>query len=153
MIFEVEKYKIELSTDVLRVFLKHKQIKNDSPEAGGILLGQVKGKYIYISRVTTPSYLDISSRYEFVRDRYTAQLIVNSSFYNSDGRTIYLGEWHTHPENIPSPSSQDFKMIKNQFRKNTLNEKFILMFIVGIKTNYISIYNGKNNIEGVLVEN
>lgn len=152
MIFKVGKYKVEVSENVVGIFEKFKQIKHDSPESGGIVLGQVKGKYIYISKATTPSIIDAWSRFNFIRDRNVAQLIVDYEFYNNNGHVIYLGEWHTHPENTPSPSPQDFKMIKKQYRKNTLNENFILMFIVGIKTIYMGMYHGGTNTKGILVE-
>ena len=152
MIFKAGKYKIEISENVVDIFAKFKQIKRNAPEAGGIVLGQVKGKYIFVSKATTPCFSDIFSRFSFIRDYNIAQLIVDYEFYNNNGHLIYLGEWHTHPENTPSPSPQDFKMIKNQYRKNTLNEDYILMFIIGIKTIYMGMYNEKSNIMGILIE-
>ncbi len=152
MIFKSEKYKVEISENVIDIFKRFKQRKREDPEAGGIILGQVKNKYILVSKATTPCFNDISSRFSFIRDCSLAQLIVDYEFYNNNGHVIYLGEWHTHPENTPSPSSQDFKMLKNQYRKNTLNENYILMFIVGIKTIYMGRYNGKTNKKGILIE-
>jgi integrative and conjugative element protein (TIGR02256 family) len=152
MIFKVEKYKIEISENILKIFEEFKQLKENAPESGGILLGQVKDNYIFLSKATTPCREDSSSRFSFIRNRNIAQLIVDYEFYNNNGHVIYLGEWHTHPENNPAPSQQDYKMIKNQYKKNNLNEDYILMLIVGIKKIYLEMYNGKTNLKGKLID-
>ena len=90
-----------------------------------------------------PNKFDKATRTGFIRDKDAAQVIVDFEFINSDNKSIYLGEWHTHPEDIPTPSEQDMKMIKEQFHKNSLNEPVIFLVIVGLKKNYINIYDGK----------
>lgn len=46
---------------------------------------------------------------------------------NSGQKTIYIGEWHTHPENYPNPSGVDNKMIVQQYFKNRINEPFLIL--------------------------
>lgn len=149
MKFKAGHLKIELSENVINIFTQFRQLHQKAPESGGIILGQVKDDYIYISKATTPSRHDSSSRFNFIRDYNIAQIIVDYEFYNNNGHLIYLGEWHTHPEDIPKPSGQDIKMIKQQYSGNKLNEKFILMLIVGIKSLYIGIYDGKRLTNGI----
>jgi integrative and conjugative element protein (TIGR02256 family) len=134
---------IYISDSVIAIFEKHKQIKKNDNESGGILIGQIKGKNIYILRASTPNIFDKSSRYFFECNKDAAQIIINYEFYNSGNRSIYIGEWHTHPENTPSPSSIDKKMIKNQFKKNKLNEPFLILIIQGLKNLYVSLYDGE----------
>ncbi len=148
MIYKVGKFNVELSGNVVDIFSKFKQVKHKIHESGGILLGQVKENYVYISKATPPSRHDTSSRFNFIRDCNIAQIIVDYEFYNNNGHLIYLGEWHTHPENIPMPSSQDIMMIKEQFSNNKLNEKYILLIIIGITSTYLGMFNGKILIEG-----
>lgn len=142
----IANYHIFLSKRVLDDFNNYKQDKINKNESGGILLGQVFKNNIYILKNSVPSKYDISKRYSFERDMANAQKIIDLEFEESEGRTIYLGEWHTHPENDPNPSGQDLKMIKDQFRKNKLNEPFIVLIIFGIKSYFVGIYNGSKII-------
>ncbi len=136
---KIGNYEIYFTEDVLLLISKFKQIRHKQNEAGGILLGQVKKNSIYITRISFPSSHDKSSRYSFSRNKNNAQAIIDYEFHNSNRRTIYLGEWHTHPEEFPTPSNTDRKMIKDQFSKNKLNEPFLLQYIQGTKGFYLAL--------------
>ena len=130
--FKIKKYEIFISDTVLRILTEHKQLKMQN-ESGGILLGQVKGSKFYILRASTPSKGDDAGRTFFYRDKHSTQVIIDYEFSNSEGHTIYLGEWHTHPEANPSPSSQDLLMIKDQYEKNSINTDILVTIIQGTK--------------------
>jgi len=110
--------------NVLNVFNHYIKEYN---EAGGILLGKVYKHSIYINKVSIPNKYDRSFRFSYIRNR----------------RIVYLGEWHTHKEDYPKPSNQDIKMIKEQFLRNIINEKFLLLVIKGLNNLYVGIYDGK----------
>jgi integrative and conjugative element protein (TIGR02256 family) len=148
-IFLLKKFKILITDNVLEIFNKHKQLNQYDNESGGIVLGQISGETIYINRVSPPNKLDKASRYGFVRNKNAAQIVVNYEFLNSDRQIIYLGEWHTHPEITPKPSSQDKKMIKEQYKYNVLNEPFLFLIIQGTEDLYVACYDGNNLIECV----
>lgn len=137
---QIYNYKIVIADNVQAICNRHIQYKKTLNESGGILLGQVKDNVIYILKASIPNEFDKSSRFSFVRNKSVAQLITNYEFENSEGKTVYLGEWHTHPEKRPSPSNQDIKMIEGQFRLGILNENFILLMIQGIEMLYICMY-------------
>ncbi len=141
---KIGKYNVYFTKDVLLLISKFIQSKQKQYEAGGILLGQVKENNIYITRVSFPSNQDKSSRFSFSRNKDYAQAIIDFEFHNSNKRTIYLGEWHTHPEELPTPSTTDRKMIKDQFSKNKLNEPFLLQYIQGTKGFYLALLEPKN---------
>lgn len=149
---QIYNYKIIIADNVQAIFKSHIQYKEKFNESGGILLGQVKDNVIYILKASTPNEFDKSARFSFVRSKSAAQIIVNYEFENSEGKTIYLGEWHTHPEKKPKPSNQDIKMIEAQFRLGILNEDFILLMIQGIGMLYICVYIGGNR-HTVLLKN
>lgn len=142
MTLHYKDFRVIITESVLRALSKFKQTGRKN-EQGGILLGTVSDDIIEINRISIPTMFDKSSRHGFIRDKKSAQLFVDYEFENSNGKIIYLGEWHTHPENYPTPSYQDKNMITKQFKDNILNEPFLLLFIVGIKKNYYSIYDGK----------
>lgn len=138
---------IKITRSALAVIEKYKQITKKSKESGGILLGQVKDKEVYILKITTPNKFDRAARYSFDCNKDAAQVIINYEFINSGQRTIYLGEWHTHPENYPNPSGIDKKMIIKQYFKNKLNEPFLILVIQGLKGLYVAIFDGKKLTE------
>lgn len=139
--FRGKRYKILISDSVINVLSSYRLEQKDNYEVGGILLGQVKGNEIYVLRLSTPNKFDNASKYGFVREKNLAQIIIDYEFINSDKKTIYLGEWHTHPEDCPHPSTIDKKMIKEQFQKNTINEPFLLLVIQGLKELYVGAYS------------
>jgi len=134
---------IIIARSVLNLIERFKQTNNKDNESGGILLGQVTEKEVYILKVTSPNKFDRASRYSFDCNKDAAQVIINYEFLNSGQKTIYIGEWHTHPENYPNPSGVDKRMIDNQYFKNKLNEPFLILIIQGLKGLYVAIFNGK----------
>lgn len=98
-----------LAENVLDVFEKHVQATDDSRESGGILLGSLRGTHLEIVEATTPSRLDGRSRFLFIRRTFWHRWIAESRWRSSGGTVRYLGEWHTHPEDHPRPSSIDKK--------------------------------------------
>lgn len=146
---------IIIARSVLNTMERFKQTTKKAPESGGIVLGQVRDKNVYILKVSTPNKFDKASRFSFECNKDAAQVIIDYEFINSGHKTIYLGEWHTHPENYPNPSGVDRKMINNQYLKNKLNEPFLMLIIQGIKKLYIGLFNGKNlkEIKPIVIEN
>nr|WP_321452618.1 Mov34/MPN/PAD-1 family protein [uncultured Carboxylicivirga sp.] len=135
---------IKITRTALNVIEKHKQIKRRAKESGGILLGQVIGNDVFILKASTPNKFDKASRHSFDCNKDAAQVIINYEFMNSGQKTIYIGEWHTHPENYPNPSGVDNKMIIQQYFKNRINEPFLILLIQGLKGIYIAIFDGKS---------
>lgn len=134
---------IFISDSVLELIKSFKQFGATNYESGGILLGQISEKGIYILRASTPNKFDKSSRYSFECNKDAAQVIINYEFQNSDKKTIYIGEWHTHPEKNSTPSGIDKSMIIGQFKKNKLNEPFLILMIQGLSELYIALWDGK----------
>ena len=142
MIYKYKNKIVEIEMNVLDVFSSFKQV-NRKPENGGILLGILEEDRILITRASIPTSLDSKSRYRFTRNKKSAQIIIDYEFINSDGSVIYLGEWHTHPENFPSPSQTDLRMIQKQYEKNVINEPFLFMIIIGLQNIFVGVYDDK----------
>jgi integrative and conjugative element protein (TIGR02256 family) len=147
---ELKGNRIVLSDLLLKILEQYYQRGRKDKEAGGILLGQVTEKGVFILKASVPCSADKASRTGFVRNKKKAQNIIDYEHVNSGGQTIYLGEWHTHPEPFPSPSPVDLRMITDQYEKNHLNENFLILLITGTKGIYIGlISNGK--LKGKLI--
>jgi len=81
--------------------------RQDSTEAGGILLGCYRTPHIEIMACTKPLPKDVRSRAEFDR-RDPGHQHAAMEHWKASGKTVtFVGEWHTHPEPFPSPSSTD----------------------------------------------
>ena len=98
---------VYLSVQPLEVFSRYVQEREKSSEAGGILLGHVRGTHLEILEATEPSFWDRRFRYFFERMPYRHQGIDRRRWSASNGFIRYIGEWHSHPQDQSSPSSID----------------------------------------------
>jgi integrative and conjugative element protein (TIGR02256 family) len=132
---------LRFSAQAFSIFEKYRQIKRRN-EAGGILLGRLlAGNEVVVEQATKPGPLDRSGLYFFDRSREAAQKIVNREWEKSHGEVIYLGEWHTHPEDYPSPSCRDRTMIRNMFTDTRMEIDFLILVVVGLQDNWIGVRN------------
>ncbi len=144
MVCEIGNLIISISEGALEM-LKSQLPQNGSViENGGILLGQVFSSYIHITDVSVPGRGDKRKPFGFIRSIRNANKRIRREFKKSKGKTIYLGEWHCHPEDNPKPSSQDIEMIREQFSKNELNEQFVLLFIIGWSNLFVGMFDGEH---------
>ena len=139
MEIELNSYELLIHEVPLLIMEEYTQYGKRQNESGGIILGKIVSDQINILRLSIPTSLDKSSRYNFERSKTGAQIIIDYEFKNSHGQTIYLGEWHTHPEEYPTPSKQDIRMIKEQYSQNKLNVPFVILMIKGTKGIFIGI--------------
>ncbi|RMR52237.1 hypothetical protein ALP83_101931 [Pseudomonas syringae pv. actinidiae] len=100
---------IYFQPQVLETFSSYVQVKSNDLEAGGLLLGYVRGSHLEIVEATVPTKFDKRFRYLFERMRDLHDAIAHKRWAQSDGKIRYLGEWHTHSENNPSPSGIDLR--------------------------------------------
>lgn len=131
--------------DVIKTFDSYRQIKPYQHESGGILMGRIyEHEKIIIEQLSTPSSEDKSGRYFFERNVKKAQRIVNQAWEESGGEIRYLGEWHTHPEATPSPSSVDRELLIGMLKDTKMEIDFLFLVIVGIHDLYVaSQHKGK----------
>lgn len=77
-------------------------------EAGGVMLGRhlLESDDVVVDEVTTPQNKDKRSRFGFFRST-NHNLVAQEKWKLSDETLAYLGLWHTHPEDDPTPSGVD----------------------------------------------
>jgi integrative and conjugative element protein (TIGR02256 family) len=98
---------VALEQQALDLMLGFSQREPNSHEAGGVLIGERKNRGLTIKLATPPQSADRSSRTRFYRSEQGHQQLVNEAWLASGGRSDYVGEWHTHPEEQPNPSFVD----------------------------------------------
>ena len=108
---ESKEYIVCVSKAVLGTWRSLKQEKKQSPEAFGVLIGgqNQNASQFWIEDCTQPLARDVSTRTSFLMQDPRHQRSVDRHFKESKGTSGYLGTWHSHPEQIPSPSHVDLK--------------------------------------------
>lgn len=113
----------------------------------GVLTGAQIGDNCYrISKNSHPC-VKKHTRCGCERDAVMANQFIEEDYKNSEHTRFYIGEWHTHPESIPTPSAVDYRSIKENYQTALLVAPFLFMIIVGTQSFHISVYNGKDFVE------
>ena len=91
-----------IEPNVVTHLMGQRQTSAKKPEVGGQLFGTFEKDRVRIVLATGPREEDRKSRFSFFpsRDRENAEI---KKCFGSG--LHYMGDWHTHPERKPSPSS------------------------------------------------
>jgi len=132
-----------LAMQEMKVFI---QDKFDKTEAGGVLLGRflLYSNDVIVDVISKPQKEDKRERFLFKRDEQKHQKIINNVWVESQGTCNYLGEWHTHPQYYPIPSSVDLKGWKQKMQVDKFSGDFLYFIIVGIKETCLWVGNKRN---------
>lgn len=125
--------RLKLDEAVVGVLLGHAQRDQRALEAGGVLMGRhIRGtRDVVVDSVTTPMRGDRRSRFSFHRSQGPHQRALNDAWESSQGTCVYLGEWHTHPEPYPNPSSVDLADWRKRLRHDVVDSESLFFVIVG----------------------
>ncbi len=115
-------------SDVLLHFNKHRQASVNAPEVGGQLFAEFSPGRVCIRVATGPANEDKRGRFWFIPNQQRQNAEIQKLFKE---RLHFVGDWHTHPEPIPSPSGTDLKSMQDCFSKSRHQLKSFVMVIVG----------------------
>jgi integrative and conjugative element protein (TIGR02256 family) len=123
---------LKLSGRTVATMLRFRQLRPEQEEAGGIVLGRFlrDAPNVIIDAVTTPRKHDQRNRFTFFRS-VSHQETLDQAWHASAGTTVYLGEWHTHPEPIPHPSGRDFRSWHDLLEHPSIPNDALFFVIVG----------------------
>ncbi len=119
---------LTLEQDVLDHFVKWRQLELKMPEAGGQLFGVIEGQCIQVKLATGPRRSDRQGRFFFFADRHAERREI-STLHKSG--LHYFGDWHTHPQPIPTPSKTDISSMADLFARSKHDLHAFAMVIVG----------------------
>lgn len=139
---------IELSSAVLTRFKQHRQLLPGQLEAGGQLFARFDDGRIIVDEATGPRASDCRTVTSFAPNRREEQAEIND---RHSGKLHYIGDWHTHPEECPCPSSTDIASIGECVRRSTHDLNGFLLIVVGRaeppRGIYVLLHDGVNSRE------
>lgn len=113
---------------VLAHFDRHRQTRFWQREAGGLLFARLELPIISVCAVTGPRRRDQRSRYSYRPNEAAEQREIDEMFRR---KLHFVGCWHTHPEDIASPSDVDTRNISDCVRRSQHALNGFAMVIVG----------------------
>lgn len=118
--------KILIENPVIEFVRGYCQNQAEKTESGGILLGYRRGNHLHIVAATAPQPEDQRRRFRFFRSAPHHQKVALHQWKLSGKTMDYLGEWHTHPEPVPAPSSLDI----SEWKKICRSRKTCMVFLI-----------------------
>lgn len=119
---------IRFSSEVVEHFATHRQEGRVKTEIGGQLFARFERGEVRVVRATGPNAADKRGwtwfRPDLRKQNVEIQRLFQEGFH-------FVGDWHTHPEREPAPSSWDTDSMKDCFKKSRHQLKAFLMVIVG----------------------
>lgn len=101
-------------------------------ERGGILLGLRRGRHFQVNEATLPTRWDRGSMFSFRRSAAGHQAVAFRRWKSSRHTTDWIGEWHSHPEPLPSPSSIDLRSWRDITRHRAAPMVFLILGYDGL---------------------
>jgi integrative and conjugative element protein (TIGR02256 family) len=113
---------------VLDRFRRYRQLRLWQKEAGGQLFATFDSPRIVIVEATGPRRSDLRTRTTYAPDRVAEQ----REIAEMRARGLhYVGDWHTHPEKVPTPSWPDETSIADCFGRSTHGLNAFVLVVVG----------------------
>ena len=119
---------IHFSPETVEHFVAHRQQGRVKTEIGGQLFAQFERGEVRVVRATGPNATDKRGwtwfRPDLRKQNTEIQQLFQQGFH-------FVGDWHTHPEREPRPSSWDTDSMNDCFKKSQHQLRAFLMVIVG----------------------
>ena len=120
--------RIVIEEGMLGHMARHRQLSWYSREAGGQLFGSINEGEVVVSVATGPYRGDQRWRSSYRSNAKAAQRAID---WHAKNGLLYLGEWHTHPEEHPKASTADRDAMASLRRASKTRLNNLLMVIQG----------------------
>jgi integrative and conjugative element protein (TIGR02256 family) len=117
-----------IDDQVLQRFKKYQQKHWYQKEAGGQLFARVEGSNVIVAEATGPRRTDKRTRFGYLPDRAIERDEITQRHASS---LHYVGDWHTHPQRRPLPSSLDLQSIAECVMKSRHHLNAFVLIVVG----------------------
>lgn len=136
---------VRITSQALATFGAHRQRRCFQREAGGQLFARIRENNWEIVIATGPRARDRRGRFSFWPHRASEQ---DEIFRHHALGLDYVGDWHTHPQDVPNPSPDDLISIAEVVRKSTHHLPGFLLIIVGRNPFPTGLWASFHSIEG-----
>ena len=138
--------RISFTAAAISHMMAYRQLTVGDTEAGGQLFARLSEGRIDVEVATGPNPADRRSRFYFAPSRVHERREIRKLHQRG---LHYVGDWHTHPQKVPSPSDVDLHNISEIFKQSRHSYAGILMVILGQLEPPAGIYVGIANAQGV----
>ena len=141
----LSKRKLVIEEDVINFFRDIIQTHDFSVETGGIIVGEMRplDESIVITDVSAPFEKDVRGRFHFNRKSDGHQEYMDRLWSESGLKKMYLGEWHTHDQKNPVPSSIDINNWEKIEQRNKVAPEMYFIIIGTQRMEIWNVFNGK----------
>lgn len=88
--------------------------QNSKIETGGVLAGHLdEHGNVVIAHVSGPGPNAVKLATKFEKDVVFCQKFLDDIYLQSNKKTVYIGEWHSHPSENNQPSGTDIKSLSD----------------------------------------
>lgn len=117
-----------LDASVLSHFQSWQQLRPGMSEAGGQLFGAISETCVTVTKATGPRPSDRRGPFYFIADRLAERSEIRAMHKSG---LHYFGDWHTHPQAYPTPSTTDLESMSDLFVRSKHQLNAFVMIIVG----------------------
>lgn len=133
-----------LSASTLDALDQYKQTRWYHREAGGQLFARIEDLEITVEFASSPKKQDKRGRSWFRPNRKDEQAEIDEMHARG---LHYVGDWHSHPADLPTPSARDISSIGETVRKSEHDLDGFLLLILGrapgMNGLHLSIHDGE----------
>ncbi len=134
---------IRLTPALIAKFMRHRQRFRWQREAGGQLFARITGPLIEIVEATGPRPTDQRGRYHYHPDKWAEQHEIDDRF---TGGLHFVGDWHTHAQRQPEPSSTDLRSIAEMVQRSRHDLNGFVLVVLGTADPpeglYLAVHDG-----------
>jgi len=130
--YKLDKIQVVFEKSAIDTMASKAQFNSTEKERGGLLLGRLFPKenlVVVVDAIESPAISSGASK--LYVDNNTANKEMKKRWQDSGGKVTYVGDWHTHPEAVPTPSFIDRDTFKDTYRSSKIDQNFLLCVIVG----------------------
>ncbi|MBS1773953.1 MAG: ThiF family adenylyltransferase [Bacteroidetes bacterium] len=108
--------------------MKQQVANKKGTETGGVLVGYIDNQVCHITHASGAGPKAVEKRNGFEKDIEYCQAFIDELYAKHDNKAVYVGEWHSHPNQDNRPSGIDLNSLNNiAMQKNYLLEKPVMI--------------------------
>lgn len=123
-------FDIKIGTQALETITEQVRVGGTLLETGGILLGHNHPDRCTILVAGDPGPNAVRHRRAFSRDRAHAEALADAAW--AEHQATWVGEWHTHPEGLATPSEIDLASYLDHLNDPDLGFGYFISLIIAL---------------------